>query len=113
MREPLTYLLIVQVHFRLSCVNMRQFSKMDDRKYTFLQWRSQPKYLVGAKKFWGRKMLDFGRITLFCLEKRLSKHKMTIFSKYFGGEHGPFAPLAMPMPLWQILTQLHLKKISK
>jgi len=69
--------------------------------------------MVGAKKFWGRKMLDFGRITLFCLEKRLSKHKMTIFSKYFGGEHGPFAPLAMPMPLWQILTQLHLKKISK
>ena len=24
-------------------------------------------------------MIDFRRITLFCLEKRLSKHKMTIF----------------------------------
>jgi len=37
-------------------------------------------------------MFDFRRITLFCLEKRLSKHKMTVFSKNFGG-HGPFAPL--------------------
>jgi len=26
-------------------------------------------------------MFDFRRITLFCLEKRLSKHKVTIFSK--------------------------------
>jgi len=33
-------------------------------------------------------MLDFRRITLFCLEKRLSKHKMAIFSKNFGG-NGP------------------------
>jgi len=39
-------------------------------------------------------MFDFRRITLFSLEKRLSKHKMTIFSKPFGG-HGP--PLATPM----------------
>jgi len=30
-------------------------------------------------------MFDFRRITLFCLEKRLSKHKITIFSKNFGG----------------------------
>jgi len=37
------------------------------------QWRSQPKN-------WGRgKMFDFRRITLFCLEKRLSKYKMTAF----------------------------------
>jgi len=43
-------------------------------------------------------MFDFRRITLFCLEKRLSKHKMTMFSKIFFEEHGPFAPLAMPMP---------------
>jgi len=27
-REPQTYLLIVQIHFRLSCVNMRHFSKI-------------------------------------------------------------------------------------
>jgi len=37
------------------------------------QWRSQPKNLGGGKMF------DFRRITLFCLEKRLSKHKMTTF----------------------------------
>jgi len=42
------------------------------------QWRSQPKNLGGAK------MCVFMRITLFCLENRLSKHKMTIFSKNWG-----------------------------
>jgi len=29
-------------------------------------------------------MFDFRRITLFCLEKHLSKHKMAIFSNNFG-----------------------------
>jgi len=42
-------------------------------------------------------MLDFRRITLFCLEEHLSKHKMTIFSKNLWG-HVPFPPLATPMP---------------
>ena len=42
-------------------------------------------------------MFDFRRITLFCSEKHLSKHKMTICSENLGG-HGPFGhPLAMPM----------------
>jgi len=36
-------------------------------------------------------MLDFRRITLFCLEEHLSKHKMTIFSKNLWG-HVPFPP---------------------
>jgi len=36
-------------------------------------------------------MFDFRRITLFRLEKRLSKRKMTMFSKYFWG-YGPFGP---------------------
>jgi len=45
----------------------------------FGQWRSQP------KNFGGGKMFDFRRVTLFCLEKRFSKHKITIFSKNFGG----------------------------
>jgi len=37
------------------------------------QWRSQPKN-------WGSgKMFDFRRITLFCSEKRLPKHKITAF----------------------------------
>jgi len=37
-------------------------------------------------------MFDLRRITLFCLEKRLSKHKMSIFSKKCCGGNGPFAP---------------------
>ena len=38
-------------------------------------------------------MFNFRWITLFCLEKRLSKHKMTIFSTNLGGG---MAPLALP-----------------
>ena len=44
------------------------------------------------------KMLNFRQIALFCLEKLLSKHKMTKFSKKLGGM-APFPPLATPM-LW-------------
>ena len=65
------------------------------------QWRSQPRNL-GEAKIWGNKMFDFRRITLFSLEKRLSKHKMNVFSKHLVG-HGPFRlPLATPMllPAW-------------
>ena len=65
------------------------------------QWRSQPKNLWGAKKF------DCRRITLFCLEKRLSEHKMTIFSKKLGG-HGPFAP-----PWLRLCPQRYDEIISK
>jgi len=34
-------------------------------------------------------MFDFRRITLFCLEKRLWKHKTTIRSKHVGGGMTP------------------------
>jgi len=37
-------------------------------------------------------MFDFRRITLFCLEKRLSKHKMTILSKNLGRGTWPLSP---------------------
>jgi len=43
-------------------------------------------------------MFNFRRIILFSLEKRLSKHKMTIVSKNLGGMT-PFPPLAAPMDL--------------
>jgi len=33
----------------------------------------------------GAKMFNSGRKTLFCLGYRLSKHKMTLFSKHLGG----------------------------
>jgi len=39
---------------------------------------------VASPKIWGVKMFDFRPIILFCLEKRLSKHKMTVFSKNLG-----------------------------
>jgi len=54
------------------------------------QWRCQPENSGGQKGLRG-KMFDVWRITLFCLEKRLSKNKMTIFSENLGG-HGPFRP---------------------
>jgi len=54
------------------------------------QWRSQS--ING-----GGQMFDLWRITLFCLEKRLSKHEMTTCSKNLGAmAHLP--PLATPMP---------------
>ena len=40
---------------------------------------------VASPRIGGAKMFDFRRITLFCLEKRLSKHKMAIRSKNWGG----------------------------
>ena len=41
---------------------------------------------VVSPKIWGgAKMFDFRRITLFCVEKRLSKQKMTVFSKNLAG----------------------------
>jgi len=44
-----------------------------------------------AENFGGAKMFDFRRIGLFCLGYRLSKHKITICSKHFGG-HGSLGP---------------------
>ena len=58
----------------------------------FNQWRRQPKNVGG-------KMFDFRRITLFCLEKCLSKHKMTIFSENLGGPWPLWLPLATPTAL--------------
>jgi len=37
-------------------------------------------------------MFDIRQITLFCLEKRLSKHKMTTFSKNLGAAMDPLPP---------------------
>ena len=54
---------------------------------------ASPKIWVGLKIFWGAKTSDFRRVTLVCLEKRFSKHTMTVFSKNVGG-HGLFSPPA-------------------
>ena len=58
---------------------------------TAWQWRSQP------KNFGGAKMFEFRRITLFWLEKHLSKHKMTTFSKNLERAWPLWPPLATPM----------------
>jgi len=60
------------------------------------QWRSQPKNVGREKNLGVAKMFDFRRITLFCLDKRLSKHNMTAFQQ-FGGAWPPWLPLATPM----------------
>jgi len=52
---------------------------------------ASPNIWRGLKVFLGGEMFD-RRITLFCLEKRFSKHNITIFSKNFGA----MAPLAPP-----------------
>jgi len=65
-----------------------------------IQWRSQPKSLGGAKIFGWAKMFDLRRITLFCLEKRLSKHNIAIFSKNLGRAWPRWPSLAMPMPTY-------------
>jgi len=57
------------------------------------QWREGQKIL-------GAKMIDFRLITLFCLEKRLLKHKMTILSKHLGG----MAPLPPWLRLWDVIA---------
>ena len=64
------------------------------------QWRSQP------KNFGGAKMFDYRRITLSCLEKRLSKHKITIYSKNFGGSMAPLAPTVYAYGWWYRLSSL-------
>ena len=51
---------------------------------------------IGGKQIWGLKIFDFRRITLFCLEKRHLKHKMTLCSKNWGA-WPLWPPLATPM----------------
>jgi len=67
------------------------------------QWRSQPKNLGRAKKFWGGKMFHFRRIALFCLVKRLSKQKMTIFSENLG------AWLLSPSPVYVYVSNYSME----
>jgi len=60
-----------------------------------------PKIWGGGKNFLGTNMFDFRRITLFCLEKRLSKHKMTKLFSIWG-----------PWPLWSPPTASPMEVIK-
>jgi len=55
------------------------------------------------------KMFNCRRITLFCLVKRLSKHKMTIFSKILGGG---MAPLASPQKFSAYITDSYIHVVG-
>jgi len=55
---------------------------------------ASPKTWEAPNKFGAGKMLDFWRITLFCLEERLSRHKMTMFFEIFWGGMAALAPPA-------------------
>jgi len=55
------------------------------------------------------KMFEFRRITLFCLEKRLSKHKMTIFSESLG-EPWPLWPPGLHPCLYYYHSFMHMAK---
>jgi len=50
---------------------------------TVTQWRSQANFLGRSKKFGGAKTFDFRRATIYFWGYRLSKQKMTTFSKNF------------------------------
>jgi len=54
-------------------------------------------------------MFDFRQITLFCLEKRLLKHKMTLFSKTLGG---PW-PLCPPGYAYDLKLQTYKHATAK
>jgi len=58
---------------------------------------ASPKIREGPKNLGWAKVFDFRRITLFRLGYRLSKHKITICSENFFGEHGPLGSRATPM----------------
>jgi len=64
---------------------------MSHKAVNLLQQIASPKIWAGVKKLGWGKLFDFRRITLFCLKKRLSKHKMTMFSKNLRGPW-PFGP---------------------
>jgi len=59
---------------------------------------ASPKIWEGSKKLGRAKMLDFRRIALFCLKKRLSKHKMTVFTINVGSTTAPMPPW---LRLWE------------
>jgi len=48
------------------------------------QWRNQPKNLGAEQKIGVANVFDFWRKALFCLEERLSKQKITLFSENVG-----------------------------
>ena len=61
------------------------FEILNDKKLVTWQNSVAPQKSLGRQKIWGTKMFNFRRKTLFCLGYRLSKRKITLFSKNLGG----------------------------
>jgi len=69
---------------------------------------------VARPEIWGgAKMFDFRQITLFSLEKRLSKHKMTAVSKNFWGAWPLSPPLATPTVARVLIITIRVASSSK
>jgi len=68
--------------------------------------------ILGGPKIKGSKMFDFRGITLFWLEKRVSKQKMTIFSKNLGWGHGPLDP-SLRLWSWVFLYKYRTSRYPK
>jgi len=64
---------------------------------------------IASPEIWRGKMFDFRRITLFCLETRLSKGKMNIFCKNLEGAWPFWPPLATPMKSSALMIFASLK----
>jgi len=64
--------------------------------------------ILGGKNFGGSKMFDFRRATLFCVRYRLSKHKMTRYSKNLGA-----MGLSLAMPVHQRTPAKNAHRVHK
>jgi len=109
MREPQTYLLIFQVHFRLSCVNIRQFCKICNKwqkvhpygefvySSTWKRFQNSCEWSAcfhGAVSLWCRNSKAFVNLHLHCNVSNLKKlSKMSTLHhprKIYTDSHGYF-----------------------
>jgi len=118
MREPQTYLLIVQVHFRLICVNMRQFSKRCNGwqkvhlcgklvySFTWKRFHNRCDCFHGAFSLWSRNSKAFYEYP-FALQrqqpKKISKRSTFHHSwKNFCGRPWLISPLQQALTYGQV-----------
>ena len=90
-------LMVSHLNHFLAPTHQRQVRGWTGRKCRFSSFRYDPARdrtsgVASPNFFLGGKMFDFRRITLFCFEKRFSKHKMTMYSKNLFGSMAPLPP---------------------
>jgi len=94
-RRNVPFLSATKLHFlRKRCFTSLQ-NYTDNNRFVAIEavtsGVASPKFWGDKKFFFWGKMFDFSRMTVFCFGYRLSKHKMTRYSKNLGG-HGPLGP---------------------